>query len=128
MTANGSIPGPTLRLTKDAYAVIYVRNHMDVETSVHWHGILLPNFHDGVPYLATPPIRPGQTLTYEFPVKQAGTWAVGLEYFLSRNISLMGNYENRFGVGATCPCGSNRSGKVGFKKPLISIRNHYENG
>lgn len=74
MTINGQIPGPTLRFTEGDYAVIYVKNEMDVETSVHWHGILLPNFFDGVPYLNTPPILPGETQKYEFRLKQAGTY------------------------------------------------------
>jgi CopA family copper-resistance protein len=74
MTINGGIPGPTLRFTEGDYAVIYVKNEMDVETSVHWHGILLPNFFDGVPYLNTPPIMPGETQKYEFRLKQAGTY------------------------------------------------------
>ena len=74
MTINGSIPGPTLRFTEGEYAVIYVKNEMDVETSVHWHGLLLPNFHDGVPYLTTPPIKPGEIQKYEFPLRQAGTY------------------------------------------------------
>ncbi|WP_225587144.1 multicopper oxidase domain-containing protein [Algoriphagus sp. Y33] len=74
MTVNGGIPGPTLTFHEGGYAVIYVKNEMDVETSVHWHGILLPNFFDGVPYLTTPPILPGETQKYEFPLKQAGTY------------------------------------------------------
>ena len=74
MTVNGSIPGPTLRFTEGEQAVIYVKNEMDVETSVHWHGLLLPNFYDGVPYLTTPPIEPGHTQKYEFPLKQSGTY------------------------------------------------------
>jgi CopA family copper-resistance protein len=74
MTINGQIPGPTLRFTEGDYAVIYVKNEMDVETSVHWHGILLPNFFDGVPYLTTPPIMPGGIQKYEFPLKQSGTY------------------------------------------------------
>ncbi len=74
MTVNGGIPGPTLRFTEGEYAVIYVENKMDVETSVHWHGLLLPNFYDGVPYLTTPPIKPGQTFKYEFPLIQSGTY------------------------------------------------------
>ncbi|MEE4198697.1 MAG: multicopper oxidase domain-containing protein [Bacteroidales bacterium] len=74
MTVNGSIPGPTLHFTEGEYAVIYVKNEMDEETSVHWHGILLPNFYDGVPYLNTPPIEPGQTQKYEFLLKQSGTY------------------------------------------------------
>jgi len=74
MTVNGGIPGPTLRFKEGGYAIIYVKNEMDVETSVHWHGILLTNFFDGVPYLTTPPIKPGETQNYEFPPKQSGTY------------------------------------------------------
>jgi len=74
MTVNGTIPGPTLEFTEGEYAVIYVKNEMSIETSVHWHGIIIPNFYDGVPYLTTPPIRPGETFKYEFPIKQAGTY------------------------------------------------------
>ncbi|PRX45689.1 multicopper oxidase domain-containing protein [Salegentibacter salegens] len=74
MTINGNIPGPTLEFTEGEYAVIYVENKMDVETSIHWHGMLLPNFFDGVPYLTTPPIKPGTTFKYEFEIKQHGTY------------------------------------------------------
>jgi CopA family copper-resistance protein len=74
MTINGTIPGPTLEFKEGEYAVIYVKNEMSVETSVHWHGLLLPNFYDGVPYLTTPPIEPGHTQKYEFPIKQSGTY------------------------------------------------------
>lgn len=74
MTVNGTIPGPTLEFTEGEFAVIHVKNEMSVETSVHWHGILLPNFQDGVPYLTTPPIKPGTTFTYEFALKQSGTY------------------------------------------------------
>jgi len=74
MTINGSIPGPVLEFTEGEYAVIYVKNEMSEETSVHWHGLLLPNFYDGVPYLNTPPIEPGHTQKYEFPIKQSGTY------------------------------------------------------
>jgi len=74
MAINGSIPGPTLRFTEGEYAVIHVTNKMKMETSVHWHGLLLPNFYDGVPYLNTPPIPAGETFTYEFALKQSGTY------------------------------------------------------
>ena len=74
MTVNGTTPGPILKFTEGNYAVIYVKNEMDVETSVHWHGLLLPNFYDGVPYLTTPPILPGETQKYEFPLIQSGTY------------------------------------------------------
>ncbi len=74
MAINGRIPGPVLRFKEGKHAVIHVTNKMEVETSVHWHGLLLPNYQDGVPYLTTPPIRPGETLTYDFPLIQSGTY------------------------------------------------------
>jgi len=74
MAINNSIPGSTLRFTEGEYAKIHVTNNMDVETSVHWHGLLLPNFYDGVPYLTTPPIEAGETFTYEFALHQSGTY------------------------------------------------------
>tara|TARA_R110000868_G_scaffold304437_21_gene565400 strand:- start:29804 stop:32152 length:2349 start_codon:yes stop_codon:yes gene_type:complete len=74
MTINGEIPGPILRFKEGKHAVIKVTNKMDVETSVHWHGLLLPNYMDGVPYLTTPPIGPGNTLTYDFPLIHSGTY------------------------------------------------------
>ncbi len=74
MAINNSIPGPVLRFREGETARIHVRNNMDVESSVHWHGLLLPNSQDGVPYLTTAPILPGATATYEFPLRHAGTY------------------------------------------------------
>ena len=74
MVINEALPAPTLYLKEGKKAIIYVTNNMDVETSVHWHGILLPNFQDGVPYLTTPPIEPGKTHKFEFTLKQSGTY------------------------------------------------------
>ena len=74
MAINDSLPAPTLYFKEGETAVIHVTNKMDVETSIHWHGILLPNFQDGVPYLTTPPIKPGQTHTFTFPLKHSGTY------------------------------------------------------
>jgi hypothetical protein len=74
MTINGQLPGPTLRFTEGDHAVIRVHNLMDVETSIHWHGILLPNGMDGVPFVTFPPIAPGRTFTYEFDLRQSGTY------------------------------------------------------
>ena len=74
MTFNGSIPGPNLEFNEGEFAIINVTNKMDVETSVHWHGLILPNFYDGVPYLTTPPIQPGETQQYKFALKQSGTY------------------------------------------------------
>lgn len=74
MTLNGGIPGPTLEFTEGDLLRVTFNNRMDVETSVHWHGLLLPNDQDGVPYLNTPPIKPGTSFTYEFPLIQSGTY------------------------------------------------------
>lgn len=74
MTFNGQIPGPTLRWRLGDLARIRVHNEMDVPTSVHWHGLLLPNREDGVPGLTTPPISPGGSHLFEFPIRQTGTY------------------------------------------------------
>lgn len=74
MTINGVIPGPTLRFKEGDLARIRVQNKMDVETSIHWHGLLVPPEMDGVPNLSFPPIRPGATFTYLFPIRQHGTY------------------------------------------------------
>ncbi|MBS1683991.1 MAG: multicopper oxidase domain-containing protein [Bacteroidetes bacterium] len=71
---NGSIPAPTLYFTEGDTAEIYVHNKMRHETSIHWHGIILPNQFDGVPYLTTAPIKAGQTHLFKFPVVQNGTY------------------------------------------------------
>ncbi|GEO23730.1 hypothetical protein CQA01_42640 [Cyclobacterium qasimii] len=92
ITVNGSIPGPTLRFKEGGYAVIYVKNEMDVETSVHWHGLILPNFFDGVPYLTTPPIKPGDTQKYEFPLKQSGTYWYHSHTMLQEQSGVYGSF------------------------------------
>jgi CopA family copper-resistance protein len=71
---NGQIPAPTLTFTEGDTAEIYVHNMLDVGTSVHWHGIFLPNQFDGVPYLTQMPIKPRETHLYKFPVIQNGTY------------------------------------------------------
>lgn len=75
ITVGGGIPGPTLRFTEGEEAVITVTNHLNEDTSVHWHGLLLPGEMDGVPGLnGFPGIKPGGTFTYRFPVRQTGTY------------------------------------------------------
>ncbi|MDR2919629.1 MAG: multicopper oxidase domain-containing protein [Tannerella sp.] len=71
---NGTIPGPVLHFTEGDTAVVRVHNRMKEETSIHWHGILLPVEQDGVPYLTTSPIKPNTIHTYKFPVIQHGTY------------------------------------------------------
>jgi len=74
MTINGQIPGPTLYFEEGDWARIKVENRMEEETSIHWHGVLVPPEMDGVPYLSFPPILPGKTFVYEFPIRHSGTY------------------------------------------------------
>lgn len=75
MAINGGIPGPVLHFTEGDTAIIRVHNKLkNEETSIHWHGLLLPNEEDGVPYLNTAPIKAGQTHTFKFPLIQTGTY------------------------------------------------------
>ncbi len=71
---NGRFPAPLLRWREGDEITISVANHLDEDTSIHWHGILLPAGMDGVPGVSFPGIRPHETFTYRFPVKQAGTY------------------------------------------------------
>jgi CopA family copper-resistance protein len=73
MAINGSIPGPALEFTEGDTAEIYVHNDMHMETSIHWHGLILPNRYDGVSNLTTAPLKPGETHLYKFPLVQHGT-------------------------------------------------------
>ncbi len=74
IAVNGTIPMPTLEFTEGDSAVIYVHNRLKEETSIHWHGLILPNQYDGVPYLTTRPILPGQSHLYTFRLIQNGTY------------------------------------------------------
>jgi FtsP/CotA-like multicopper oxidase with cupredoxin domain len=75
LTINGRLPGPTLRFREGDVAQIRVRNALSRgEVSTHWHGLLLPALEDGVPHINTPPIFPGQTRVFEFPLRQSGTY------------------------------------------------------
>ena len=72
---NGGIPAPTLEFTEGDDAEIVLKNEIpDDELSVHWHGILLDPYMDGVPYVNTPPIFPGESFTYKFKIRQHGTY------------------------------------------------------
>lgn len=73
LAINGRIPAPTLRFTEGDSAVIHVHNLLKEEVSIHWHGVLLPNEEDGVPYLNTRPIHAGDTYTFRFRIIQNGT-------------------------------------------------------
>jgi CopA family copper-resistance protein len=73
IAVNGQIPMPTLTFTEGDTAEIWVHNRLKEETSLHWHGLFLPNRYDGVPGLTQMPIKPGETYLYKFPIIQHGT-------------------------------------------------------
>jgi FtsP/CotA-like multicopper oxidase with cupredoxin domain len=71
---NGSVPGPTIEAVEGDRVRLFVTNKLPERTSVHWHGILLPNGMDGVAGLNQPHIEPGETYVYEFTLKQHGVF------------------------------------------------------
>jgi FtsP/CotA-like multicopper oxidase with cupredoxin domain len=73
IAVNGQIPMPTLTFTQGDTAEIHVYNELKEGTSLHWHGLILPNKEDGVPYLTQMPIEPNTTHVYRFPIVQNGT-------------------------------------------------------
>ena len=74
VTINGTVPGPLIRLKEGQNVRIAVTNRLHEDTSIHWHGLLVPFQMDGVPGVSFPGIKPGETFVYEFPVIQAGTY------------------------------------------------------
>ena len=73
-TINGQLPGPVLRWREGATVTLRVTNRLPVQSSIHWHGIIVPADMDGVPGISFPGIEPGETFVYRFPVKQSGTY------------------------------------------------------
>ncbi|WP_348637679.1 copper resistance system multicopper oxidase [Minwuia sp. IMCC3077] len=71
---NGASPGPVLRFREGEEVTINVTNNLDEDTSIHWHGLILPYQQDGVPKISYPGIAPGETFTYRFPIVQSGTY------------------------------------------------------
>ena len=74
LSVNGSVPGPTLRFKEGEKLVINVTNALDEDSSIHWHGLILPFRQDGVPGISFDGIKPGTTHTYRFPTQQSGTY------------------------------------------------------
>ncbi|WP_296597638.1 copper resistance system multicopper oxidase [Phenylobacterium sp.] len=71
---NGTVPGPLIRLKQGQNVRLHVTNNLPEDTSIHWHGLLVPFQMDGVPGVSFPGIKPGETFVYEFPVIQSGTY------------------------------------------------------
>ena len=73
-TFNGTVPGPMIRVTEGDQVKVIIKNELPVPTTIHWHGVEVPNAMDGVPGVTQEPIQPGDTFTYEFIAKPAGTF------------------------------------------------------
>lgn len=74
LSINGTVPGPLLEWHEGSAVEVHVSNRLAVDTSIHWHGILLPFEMDGVPGVTFRGIAPETTFTYRFPVRQSGTY------------------------------------------------------
>ncbi|TDO94887.1 multicopper oxidase domain-containing protein [Flavobacterium sp. 245] len=92
IAVNGQIPMPTLTFTEGDIAEIYVHNEMNEETSLHWHGLFLPNKEDGVPYLTQMPIKPHSVYKYTFPIIQNGTHWYHSHSGLQEQIGMYGSF------------------------------------
>lgn len=74
ITYNGQVPGPLIRVTEGDTLRVTLKNELKQATTIHWHGLHVPNAMDGVPPFTQAPIEPGQSFTYEFPASHAGTF------------------------------------------------------
>lgn len=74
VTINGTLPAPLIRLREGQNVRLAVTNRLKEDTSIHWHGLIVPFQMDGVPGISFPGIRPGETFTYDFPIRQSGTY------------------------------------------------------
>jgi CopA family copper-resistance protein len=92
IAVNGQIPMPTLTFTEGDIAEIYVHNELDEDTSLHWHGLFLPNKEDGVPNLTQMPIKPHTTHKYTFPIIQHGTHWYHSHTGLQEQIGMYGSF------------------------------------
>jgi CopA family copper-resistance protein len=92
ISVNGQIPMPTLTFTEGDTVEIVVHNQLKENTSLHWHGIFLPNKEDGVPHLTQEPIKPNTTYTYRFPIIQHGTHWYHSHSGLQEQIGMYGSF------------------------------------
>ena len=92
IAVNGQIPMPTLTFTEGDTAEIYVHNELNETTSLHWHGLFLPNKEDGVPYLTQMPVKPHTTHLYKFPIIQHGTHWYHSHSGLQEQIGMYGSF------------------------------------
>jgi FtsP/CotA-like multicopper oxidase with cupredoxin domain len=119
IAVNGQIPMPTLTFTEGDNAEIYVHNELKESTSLHWHGLMLPNKEDGVPNLTQMPIEPGTTHKYTFPIIQHGTHWYHSHSGLQEQIGMYGNFIMLKKVPS--PSGRAEGGDSTFRKGIDDL-------
>lgn len=87
-TYNGQLPGPELRVTEGDQVRIIVKNELEESTAIHFHGVIVPNAMDGVPFVTQPPIKPGQSFTYEFTARNPGSHMYHSHHNSTRQVGL----------------------------------------
>jgi manganese oxidase len=87
-TYNGQLPGPEIRVTEGDKVRINVTNNLDESTAIHFHGLMVPNAMDGVPFITQPPIKPGASFTYEFTVRNSGSHMYHSHHNATRQVSM----------------------------------------
>jgi FtsP/CotA-like multicopper oxidase with cupredoxin domain len=85
---NNQLPGPEIRVTEGDHVRINLTNQLEESTAIHWHGLNTPNGMDGVPFITQPPIKPGDTFTYEFVAKPAGSHMYHSHHNSARQVSM----------------------------------------
>ena len=98
-TYNGTVPGPEIRVPYGQRVRVVVRNSLPEPTTVHWHGIAVPNAMDGVPDVTQAPIPPGGTFTYEFRAIPAGRDSLGGTFFYHSHF----DEDRQVGLGLSAP-------------------------
>ena len=117
IAVNGQIPMPTLTFTEGDIAEIYVHNELNEDTSLHWHGLMLPNKYDGVPNLTQMPIKPKTTHLYTFPIIQNGTHWYHSHTGLQEQIGMYGSFIMLKKVPST----SERANVEAFRKGIDDL-------
>lgn len=87
---NGSIPGPEIRYTEGDTFRTQINNRLDTPATIHWHGMVVPNYMDGVPFITQYPLQPGHSVFIEYPIRQAGTYWYHSHYKFQEQRGLSG--------------------------------------
>ncbi len=113
---NGAVPGPTIRVAEGDRVRVILTNELKESTAIHFHGVLVPNKMDGVPYLTQPPVKPGGTFTYEFTARNPGSHMYHSHHAAQRQVP-MGL------LGAFIIDPKNRTGEPRVSQDVILVLN-----